>query len=341
MAVYKDTKRNTWYCVIRYTDDTGTPKSKMKRGFVYKKLAQEYEQEFRKNINQFDSAIVPTFSEVFYKYLETIQHNIRPKTKQSYINVFNKCLKDLEKKKINKITQLNIDNVLTQIKNSAYSTSSKNHAIRLFKAILQYSNDVFDTTIKLHSLKRVKKSIKEVKPLQVWSDTEFNAFIQCVDNPVYASFFQFLYMTGARRGEAIALTWNDIKNDRVTINKSQISYKQGSQSTKTFSSIRTVLLDLDTLERLKSVENGNYVFGGDKPLSPTHIQRHFDKAISLSKVKKIRIHDLRHSHATNLINKGANIVAVSKRLGHSNISMTLEVYTHLLEDTERELLNYL
>lgn len=82
-------------------------------------------------------------------------------------------------------------------------------------------------------------------------------------------------------------------------------------------------------------------FGGQFPLATSTIHRVFTQGIKDSGVKKIRVHDLRHSHATNLINKGANIVAVSKRLGHSDTSMTLRVYTHLLEETEEELLKYI
>ena len=62
-------------------------------------------------------------------------------------------------------------------------------------------------------------------------------------------------------------------------------------------------------------------------------------AIKKSGVKRIRIHDLRHSHATILINSGVNIVAVSKMLGHSNINQTLKTYTHLLESTNDELVD--
>ncbi|MBQ1324985.1 MAG: tyrosine-type recombinase/integrase, partial [Solobacterium sp.] len=64
----------------------------------------------------------------------------------------------------------------------------------------------------------------------------------------------------------------------------------------------------------------------------------FNKAIAKAGVRKIRIHDLRHSHASLLINNGVNIVAVSKRLGHSNIEQTLQTYTHLLEKTDSQML---
>ena len=73
----------------------------------------------------------------------------------------------------------------------------------------------------------------------------------------------------------------------------------------------------------------------------TNIERVKAKAIKESGVKRINIHDLRHSHASNLIASGVNIVAVSKRLGHSDINMTLKTYTHLMNKSEDELLKNL
>ena len=83
------------------------------------------------------------------------------------------------------------------------------------------------------------------------------------------------------------------------------------------------------------------MFGNLKPLSSTTITREKDRAIKKSGVKRISIHDFRHSHASNLIANGINIVAVSKRLGHSNVEMTLRVYTHLIKTTEDQLLSYI
>jgi integrase len=64
------------------------------------------------------------------------------------------------------------------------------------------------------------------------------------------------------------------------------------------------------------------------------IDREFKKAMAASGVKQIRVHDLRHSHASVLLNNGVNILAVSKRLGHSSIKTTLEVYAHLMKESD-------
>ena len=89
---------------------------------------------------------------------------------------------------------------------------------------------------------------------------------------------------------------------------------------------------------MPSWRKGEYVFGGERGIAPTTIGRKFLEAKKLSGVKNIRLHDLRHSHATVLINAGVNIVAVSKRLGHSTIDQTLKTYTHLLESSDQNMM---
>ena len=83
------------------------------------------------------------------------------------------------------------------------------------------------------------------------------------------------------------------------------------------------------------------MFGRDKPVSRTQITRVKDKAVDLSCVKPITIHQFRHSHASILINGGMNIVAVSRRLGHSDVEMTLKVYTHLFKNKDTEIIDFL
>ena len=76
-------------------------------------------------------------------------------------------------------------------------------------------------------------------------------------------------------------------------------------------------------------------------MPPTTIERKKNIAVKDSGVKRIRIHDLRHSHASMLICNGMNIVSVSKRLGHSDVNMTLKVYTHLLDKYDSQMMDFL
>ena len=133
---------------------------------------------------------------------------------------------------------------------------------------------------------------------------------------------------------------SDLKDGSIYIHHSQRDATTGLKPTKTKQS-RYVAIDDDLnadLSSLKEHYKTGYLFGGEHPLSPTNISRRFNNAIKASGVKKIRLHDLRHSHATILINSGVNIVAVSKRLGHTSIEQTLKTYTHLLESTDNDMM---
>lgn len=84
-----------------------------------------------------------------------------------------------------------------------------------------------------------------------------------------------------------------------------------------------------------------FVFGGKSPLSPTTINRYKLNASKQSKIRPITLHQFRHSHATLLLNKGVSIHEISKRLGHSKVSTTLDVYTHSNLEQEKRVLKTL
>lgn len=192
--------------------------------------------------------------------------------------------------------------------------------------------------------------------MQVWSLEEFNNFINIIPNEdiAFKTFFTFLYYTGCRLGEALALSYNDFNFKLKTINISKTlttrisnkSEKYSITAPKTHSSYRKILLPqklIDELEiYLNSVPESKYskfFFGLDKPLDDHTIYRRLEKYTELCRNKKIRIHDFRHSHASLLIQKGANVVLVAKRLGHTNTQQTLNTYAHLFPNSESELID--
>lgn len=136
----------------------------------------------------------------------------------------------------------------------------------------------------------------------------------------------------------VQISVTDLGN-RVRIWRSIKHYKNGFLPLKSDSSERTITLDDVTMEYLKPfiAKAKPFVFGETRSLPITSVQKVFEEGIKKSGVPRIRIHDLRHSHATMLINNGVNIVAVSRRLGHSDINITLKVYSHLLRKTEDEM----
>lgn len=197
-------------------------------------------------------------------------------------------------------------------------------------------------------------NVNEVKKEMLFFDKqEFERFISVEEDIVYKNFWNILYYCGLRLGEAQSLTWNDIdlNKNTISINKSVITRIKGHKyiitTPKTKSSIRTLPISKNISKSLKnllkyyqSVDGFNYdwfVFGGYKILPSTTITKHKDINCEKANIKRIRLHDFRHSCASLLINNGANITLVAKYLGHSKIDQTLNTYSHLYKNQLNEI----
>lgn len=335
MSVGLDEKTKHWFYQVKYKDNFGKVRVLKKRGFKLKRDALKAEAEAKANINR----TIVTFRFLAEEYLKSTDADIKHKERKLHNMEHYFDYIDYD---INKITKLMLLNWHQKIKSLDLSTNVKNKCLQYVKSVYKFGHDYYDINNISHILTSIKKNISEQKEMEVWTVDEFNQFISFVDHPIYKAYFYTLFWTGIRRGEGIALLKDDLTEDGyLIINKSIRIVSDGPKSPKTASSVRKIKLDIKTYEMLKTLKQrpGTILFGDDTYLSSTNIQRHFRKAIKESGVKPIRIHDLRHSHATILINSGANIVAVSKRLGHSDINMTLKVYTHLLDKTSDELVS--
>lgn len=167
-------------------------------------------------------------------------------------------------------------------------------------------------------------------------------------------FFCIAFFTGMRKGEIHALRWCDISDNFSCIHVTRsLNEKRQDEITspKNKSSVRTIVTPVklqqtlqehyDRCKQVTSFADTCFVCGGIAPLRDTTIQHKLAKYAAAAGVKTIRVHDFRHSHASYLINSGVNILAVSKRLGHSTVTQTLNTYAHLYPDSESEVLQAL
>ncbi len=335
-----DEKRKTYYVQYKIKDNlNGKWHTTMKRGFKLKREAVEYEAQLK--LHKHDKTTVSkTFSDMVELWENNIESSSASRTQHK--EHFEIRFKDFYNKPIDKITKAQLIEWRNNLSSSSYSTKTKNKTITFVKAVFKFANEIYNIPNVALVLKPFKKTDKEImnSEMEVWSVEEYKQFSSAIENKLYKTYFDTLFWTGARRGEIIALQCNDLHEGYISIHQSQRDGKTGLKPTKTKSN-RKVRIDSELqteLQALKDKYKTGYLFGGESSLSPTTIARHFEKGIKDSGVKPIRLHDLRHSHATFLINSGANIVAVSKRLGHSNIDTTLRTYTHLLQETENELM---
>ena len=173
--------------------------------------------------------------------------------------------------------------------------------------------------------------------MQFWTRAEFDKFIETVDNPTYHAFFSTLFFTGRRKGEVLALSPNDVKTNNISFNKSLTrktltddAYEITSTKTEKVTST-PICAPLKAELQNYIVPQGQFFFGGDKPLAENTVRRAFNFYSSKAGVKQIRIHDLRHSFVSMLIHLGANLPVVADLIGDT-LEQVTKTYAHLYEE---------
>lgn len=164
-------------------------------------------------------------------------------------------------------------------------------------------------------------------------------FRKGLSNDVYRVFFDLLFFYGLRSGEAMALKFSDLENDKLIIHSS--IHRRGAreiENVKSNKSNRVIKLNFSMMLKMANLRymyindfgfcEDYFIFGGKKPLSPTSIKRYKHNACLKTGIKEITTHEFRHSCASRLIQKGKDIKEVSELLGHSSISITYDVYVH-------------
>lgn len=226
----------------------------------------------------------------------------------------------------------------TYLKLQKISDSYKRSLYTELACILKFGYRLYDIQSNTNKIKNFKKPLK--KQLNYFTNEQYLHFRKNLKSPYYQALFDLLFYTGARRGEALALTRNDIKGNSIIINK---SYTRNTiQSPKTQASIRIEeipeQLKIELIAISKGIKNNERIF---KDTSYTTIKRVLDKTCLISKLPEIRVHDFRHSHITNLLYYGFTPQGISKRVGHSNTETLFNTYAEIYNKEDKKISNKL
>lgn len=370
MAVFKDKNKTSdgrcWYFKVYKKDFNGINKAYKSKRYLTKKEAQEEEALF---LLKRDNPINKPFTLVAKDFFREIYSIRKESTAYSYELAYNKniepyfsnfSIKDIKIPMINewklemaknsfKINYLNkIYNVLKAI----FDFAMKNYGLEYNPVVISGRFQEKNDTV-----------IKDEEKLRYITYDQFNKFISVVDDLMWKTFFIFLYYTGMRKGEILALTWNDIdfNNNEIIVNKTLYSKIKGKYTiTSTKNNLNRKIKMSKTLkeqlitykaEMTKYVDYSNkwFVFGGSRFLPLTNIDRFKNYYFKLAELEPITIHEFRHSHVSLLINEYIKsgqtdttkfFLMMSNRMGHT-VQVMERTYLHFFPTVQNEIVDIL
>lgn len=347
MPVYKDEKTGTWYCKFYYTDHTGQRKQKKKRGFKLQREAKEWEARFLSSY-KFDDKT--TFATIWAQFTEETVPRQRITTQRSYKSSAQHILPTFGQIPIGAMTEQQVIIWQNKLLEKGYSDSYVNKIDTEFRTVYRFG--VKRCKLPFDIFSNVKKIGKQTKRVDFWTHEQYKAFyaVICeqVKSPVPKMAFQVLFYCGLRIGELLALTAGDVDigNLVIHINKSlqRIHKEDIITPPKTEKGIRDIMIPGFLAAELQEYMGHIYGCSDDSRLfniSKTVLYYPMRIYCDAANVPRIRLHDFRHSHVAHLIEKGVPPLAISERLGHENVNITLGIYGHLYPNKQREIADLL
>lgn len=352
---------DSWYYVLTYgKKENGKPMQYKKRGFKTKKEAKKALLELEHSLIT-GSYIKP--NNILYgdyllnQWLEDKQTKVKKQTLTTYRWIVEKhIVPSLGNFELNQITPRLIQNLYTRLtKERILSDENVQKVHTLINDSLKKAERW--ELISRNPASRVDRPRADKKEIKVWNVQEVQTFLKFAENyNRYYIAFLLALTTGMRQGEILGLRWKDIDFAQGCLRITQTLSVDGKELlpyTKTKAGTRTVDLPEETLEKLlihKNVVEQEKLELGDQYVNfdlvvctssgtttnKSNIRRTFKAIIKKADLPKIRFHDMRHTHATLLLLQGVNPKIVSERLGHADVRITLDTYSHLLPSMQKE-----
>ena len=339
MSVYKDEKTGKWYALAWYHDWKGEGRQKCKRGFETKKEAQDWERSY---VQQNAAGIDMTFDAFCGLYEKDRRPRLKESTWLTKENIIkNRLIPTFGKMMMSEIETRHV--IAWQNELLAYRDEFKKpYSATYLKTVHNQLVAILNHAVRHYGLKSNPASkvgyigSKEREEMNFWTKEEYMKFAEAIiDKPMSYYAFEMLYWCGIREGELLALTPADFNFTKKTVRINKTYQRIHGQdlitSPKTRKSVRTVempdfLCDemQDYIKSLYKVQKNDRIF----PITKSYLQHEMRRGSKEAGVKRIRIHDLRHSHISLLIDMGFSAVAIADRVGHESIDITFR-YAHM------------
>ena len=348
MPAYKDEKTGKWFAKFYYTNWQGIKKQKWKRGFATKKEALGFERDF---LEKQSANPDMTFQNLYEIYMEDMAARLKQSTLLTKKTVLQThILPFFDNKPINEIKASDVRRWQAKLMSSPnnYSQTYLKKINTELNSIINYAKRFYDLNTnpcgKAGTIGKAK-----AEEMDYWTYDEYIAFREGVkDKPLSYICFEVLYWTGMREGELLALSPADIDFDNklISINRTyqRIGGKDVFTSPKTRKSKRKIPIPDFLCQELSDYIQSRYMLDADErlfPVTKSYLSHEMIRGCKNTGVKKIRIHDIRHSHASLLINQGCDALMLADRLGHEKVSTTLNTYSHLFPHKQQELVHSL
>ena len=364
MPIYKtnDKKDGLYKYKVRvnYVDLKGQYKQVTRTAYgaaEAKQLEARLQKEYAPDALRSSSRL--TLSQLLDEYAHATKHELRTTTYRTKIaRLQNVILPDLGNPRLSSLTVADMQKWKNTVSGKNLALLTKQRYYKDLNSLINWAikmdymqsnplsklGNFTDTNLDLHT-----------KPIQYYTADQFQAYIHYArdysislgDWGCYV-FFAIAYYTGMRKGEINALRWSDIYNNTIHVRRSISQSLDVESAPKNKASIRDLqipepLVFILNEHQARQKQDTRYspdfrVCGGPECLTLSSIDRHNIAYAAGANLPRIRVHDFRHSHASLLANAGINIQEIARRLGHSDVSMTWNTYSHLYPQEEERAL---
>lgn len=365
MAVQK--KEKSWYIRGKLKREDGSlyQYTKKAEGCRTKKEALEFERQFRLKWQDIEfSKNDITVAELVKEFMLQ-RKDVKTSTIVTDQVILDKLVAEHGEKKINLIKKKTLQNSIDELQKK-YSFSYVQKWLYNVRKVFRYAiTQGYIESNPCDVLVVHKKKDEVKKEMNFFEPEEFNIFIEYVQNQQMKDFFTFLYFMGTRKGEAMALTWDDVDLEKRTVSISKTLTNKTSDgpyaitSPKTSNSIRVIIIPqvvVELLERKRDeaascvgFSESCFVFGFDKPLAAETIRKNLKRSLAAANkdghnLKDMRVHDFRHSHVSYLVNNMGehkfSDYEIAQRLGDT-VETIQSTYAHMFKGAQEKIVEFI